>query len=149
MHARRTLLPPLHCDKANTIDSSSTKPLAGDSWRPHQGAQRRRDIPKVEAALTITADTAHSTNLNELIFLNTLDLTPETPIIKRMRACCAPFLPGLEKARLESGPRVNTRCRRGCGRSEAPCTPGAGTAPTGAPNRAAAFVWDRGIGVEF
>ncbi|KAJ7159376.1 nucleotide-binding domain-containing protein [Mycena crocata] len=74
-------------------------------------------FPKVEAALTITADAAHSTN--EIIFLvprsdnilliggiteprkNTLDLTLETPIIKRMRARCEAFFPGLEKARLD------------------------------------------------
>ncbi|KAJ7141739.1 nucleotide-binding domain-containing protein [Mycena crocata] len=72
---------------------------------------------KVEAALTITADAAHSTN--EIIFFtprndnilliggiteprqSTLDLTLETPIIKRMRARCEAFLPGLEKARLD------------------------------------------------
>ncbi|KAJ7019245.1 nucleotide-binding domain-containing protein [Mycena alexandri] len=75
------------------------------------------DFPKVEAALTITADAVH--NVDEIIFLvprndnilliggitephkNLLDYTLETPIINRMRARCEAFLPGLEKARLD------------------------------------------------
>ncbi|KAI1214416.1 FAD dependent oxidoreductase [Annulohypoxylon truncatum] len=75
------------------------------------------DFPKVEAALTITADAAHSSN--EIIFLVprndnilliggitephewNLDLTLDTPIIRRMRERCEKFLPGLENARLD------------------------------------------------
>ncbi|KAJ7176953.1 nucleotide-binding domain-containing protein [Mycena filopes] len=75
------------------------------------------DFPKVEAALTITADAVHS--LDEIIFLvprndnilliggitephkNQLDLDLQSPIIKRMRARCEAFLPGLDKARLD------------------------------------------------
>ncbi|KAI5860453.1 FAD dependent oxidoreductase [Durotheca rogersii] len=75
-------------------------------------------FPKVKAALTITADAAHSAN--EIIFLVPrndnilliggitephewdLDLTLDTPIIQRMRERCEKFLPGLENARLDA-----------------------------------------------
>ncbi|KAI1813097.1 nucleotide-binding domain-containing protein [Poronia punctata] len=75
------------------------------------------DFPKVNAALTITADAAHSSN--EIVFLVprndnilliggiteprewTLDLTLDSPIIKRMRERCEKFLPGLKNARLD------------------------------------------------
>ncbi|KAI0428773.1 nucleotide-binding domain-containing protein [Xylaria sp. FL1042] len=75
-------------------------------------------FPKVNAALTITADAAHSSN--EIVFLVPrndnilliggiteshkwdLDLTLETPIIRRMRERCDNFLPGLKDARLDS-----------------------------------------------
>ncbi|KAI1266351.1 DAO-domain-containing protein [Xylariaceae sp. FL1019] len=97
--------------------------LAGDqSVYPIRGALIRvindgKDFPKVTAALTITADAAHSTN--EIVFLvprndNTLliggitephkydlDLTLESPIIRRMRERCDKFLPGLKDARLD------------------------------------------------
>ncbi|KAJ7135211.1 nucleotide-binding domain-containing protein [Mycena crocata] len=97
--------------------------LAGDeSVYPIRGGLIRVindgvDFPKVEAALTITADAVHT--VNEIIFLvprndnilliggitepqkSTLDLTLESPIIKRMRARCDAFLPGLENARLD------------------------------------------------
>jgi glycine/D-amino acid oxidase-like deaminating enzyme len=76
------------------------------------------DFPKVNAALTITADAAHSSN--EIVFLVPrndnilliggitephewdLDLTLESPIIRRMRERCEKFLPGLKDARLDS-----------------------------------------------
>ncbi|KAJ7124250.1 nucleotide-binding domain-containing protein [Mycena epipterygia] len=76
------------------------------------------DFPKVEAALAISADAVHTAN--EIIFLVPrndnilliggiaesyvcdLDLTLESPIVKRMRARCEAFLPGLEKARLDA-----------------------------------------------
>ncbi|KAI1374723.1 FAD dependent oxidoreductase [Hypoxylon crocopeplum] len=97
--------------------------LAGDeSVYPIRGGLIRvindgSDFPKVDAALTITADAAHSSN--EIIFLVPrndnilliggitephewdLDLTLDTPIIRRMRQRCEKFLPGLENARLD------------------------------------------------
>ncbi|KAI0739452.1 FAD dependent oxidoreductase [Daedaleopsis nitida] len=74
------------------------------------------DYPRVEHALTISADV---TNVNEIVFLVPrnddvliiggitesneweLDLTLESPIIQRMRARCEAFLPDLKKARLD------------------------------------------------
>ncbi|KAI0834291.1 FAD dependent oxidoreductase [Hypoxylon sp. FL0890] len=97
--------------------------LAGDeSVYPIRGGLIRvindgSDFPKVDAALTITADAAHSAN--EIIFLVprndnilliggitephewNLDLTLDTPIIRRMRERCEKFLPGLENARVD------------------------------------------------
>ncbi|KAI1389236.1 FAD dependent oxidoreductase [Hypoxylon trugodes] len=97
--------------------------LAGDeSVYPIRGGLIRvindgTDFPKVDAALTITADAAHSAN--EIIFLVprndnilliggitephewNLDLTLDTPIIRRMRERCEKFLPGLENARVD------------------------------------------------
>ncbi|KAI1442170.1 FAD dependent oxidoreductase [Annulohypoxylon stygium] len=97
--------------------------LAGDeSVYPIRGGLIRvindgSDFPKVDAALTITADAAHSSN--EIIFLVprndnilliggitephewNLDLTLDTPIIRRMRERCEKFLPGLENARVD------------------------------------------------
>ena len=75
------------------------------------------DFPKVDAALTITADAAGSAN--EIVFLVprndnilliggiaephewNLDLTLESPIIRRMRERCEKFLPGLKDARVD------------------------------------------------
>ncbi|GAW13131.1 hypothetical protein ANO14919_025090 [Xylariales sp. No.14919] len=75
-------------------------------------------FPKVNAALTITADAAHSSN--EIVFLVPrndnilliggitephkweLDLTLDSPIIRRMRERCEKFLPGLKDARLDA-----------------------------------------------
>lgn len=97
--------------------------LAGDETvYPIRGGLIRvindgRDFPKVEAALTITADAVHSSN--EIIFLVPrndqilliggiaepnewqLDLTLESPIIRRMRERCEKFLPGLKDARVD------------------------------------------------
>ncbi|EKG19793.1 FAD dependent oxidoreductase [Macrophomina phaseolina MS6] len=97
--------------------------LAGDSsCYPIRGGLIRvindgSDFPKVEQALTISADAAHDSN--EIVFLvprnddilliggiaephkYELDLSLETPIIKRMRARCEAFLPDLKKARLD------------------------------------------------
>lgn len=97
--------------------------LAGDlSCYPIRGGLLRVindgvDFPKVEAALTISADAAHSKQ--EIVFLvprndnilliggitepreGNLDLTLDTPIIKRMRKRCEAFLPGLKNARLD------------------------------------------------
>lgn len=75
------------------------------------------DFPKVDAALTITADAAGSAN--EIVFLVPrndnilliggiaepneweLSLTLESPIIRRMRERCEKFLPGLKDARVD------------------------------------------------
>ncbi|PSN70298.1 nucleotide-binding domain-containing protein [Corynespora cassiicola Philippines] len=97
--------------------------VAGDaSCYPIRGALIRvrndgKQFPKVEAALTITADPVH--HPGEIVFLvprnddillvggitepgaDTLDLTLESPIIRRMRDRCNRFLPGLEKAELD------------------------------------------------
>ncbi|KAI0389713.1 nucleotide-binding domain-containing protein [Xylariaceae sp. FL0594] len=97
--------------------------LAGDkSVYPIRGGLLRvindgRDFPKVNAALTITADAAHSSS--EIVFLVPrnddilliggitephkweLDLTLDSPIIVRMRERCERFLPALKNARLD------------------------------------------------
>ena len=97
--------------------------LAGDeSVYPIRGGLIRvindgTDFPKVEAALTITADAAGSAN--EIVFLVprndnilliggiaephewNLDLTLESPIIRRMREWCEKFLPGLKDAKVD------------------------------------------------
>ena len=97
--------------------------LAGDkSCYPIRGGLIRvinngSDFPKAEAALTISADAAHSEH--EIVFLVprndnilliggiaeshewNLDLTLDSPIIKRMRARCESFLPGLKNARMD------------------------------------------------
>ncbi|KAI1635469.1 nucleotide-binding domain-containing protein [Biscogniauxia mediterranea] len=97
--------------------------LAGDnSVYPIRGGLIRVindgvDFPKVDAALTITADAASA---NEIVFLVPrndnilliggiaephewdLDLTLESPIIRRMRDRCEKFLPGLKDARLDA-----------------------------------------------
>ncbi|KAK8115955.1 nucleotide-binding domain-containing protein [Apiospora sp. TS-2023a] len=97
--------------------------MAGDkSCYPIRGGLIRvindgRDFPKVDAALTISANAAHSTN--EIVFLvprnddilliggitepneHQLDLTLDSPIIQRMRARCNAFLPDLKRARLD------------------------------------------------
>ncbi|KAL8712900.1 MAG: hypothetical protein Q9225_006862 [Loekoesia sp. 1 TL-2023] len=75
------------------------------------------DFPKLDQALTITAHAIHDSN--EIVFIvprndrillvggiaepnmDTLSLTIDSPIIKRMRARCEAFLPGLKKARLD------------------------------------------------
>lgn len=105
---------------ATGLDSAE---LAGDeSCYPIRGGLVRvvndgRDFPKVDAALTISANAAHSTN--EIVFLvprnddilliggitelneHQLDLTLDSPIIRRMRARCEAFLPDLKRARFD------------------------------------------------
>ncbi|KAK9772217.1 putative Nucleotide-binding domain-containing protein [Seiridium cardinale] len=97
--------------------------LAGDtSVYPIRGGLLRvindgSDFPKVEAALTITADAVH--DANEIVFLVPrndnilliggiaephkwdLDLTLDSPIIRRMRERCEAFLPSLKSARVD------------------------------------------------
>ncbi|KAI0019408.1 FAD dependent oxidoreductase [Xylariomycetidae sp. FL0641] len=99
------------------------KVLAGDDTvYPIRGGLIRvindgKAFPKLNAALTISADAAHTTN--EIVFLvprndNTLliggitepnewnlDLTLDSPIIRRMRERCDKFLPGLKDARYD------------------------------------------------
>ncbi|GME34235.1 nucleotide-binding domain-containing protein [Neofusicoccum parvum] len=94
--------------------------VAGDkSCYPIRGALIRvindgSDFPKLDQALTISADVA-----GEIVFLvprndgilliggitesnqHALDLTLDSPIVKRMRARCEEFLPDLKKARLD------------------------------------------------
>lgn len=94
--------------------------VAGDkSCYPIRGALIRvindgTDFPKLDRALTISADVA-----GEIVFLvprnddilliggitepnqHELDLTLDSPIIKRMRTRCEEFLPDLRKARLD------------------------------------------------
>ena len=96
--------------------------LAGDtSCYPIRGGLLRVindgvDFPKIDQALTINAAVHES---NEIVFIvprndnilllggiaepneHQLSLTVESPIIKRMRARCEAFLPGLKKARLD------------------------------------------------
>lgn len=97
--------------------------LAGDeTCYPIRGALIRvlndgRDFPKVESALTITADAVH--DANEIVFLvprndnillvggiaqpheHALDLTLDTPAVQRMRRRCEQFLPCLKNARID------------------------------------------------
>lgn len=97
--------------------------LAGDpSSYPVRGALIRvvndgRDFPRVESALTITADAAR--DVNEIVFLvprndrillvggltqpreAALDLTLDSPAVQRMRRRCEAFLPCLARARVD------------------------------------------------
>ncbi|KAK8204015.1 nucleotide-binding domain-containing protein [Phyllosticta capitalensis] len=97
--------------------------IAGDkSCYPIRGGLIRvindgSDFPKVNTALTITADAVHDSN--EIVFLvprndnilliggiaeshqHELNLTLDSPIIKRMRARCEAFLPDLKRARMD------------------------------------------------
>lgn len=96
--------------------------LAGDATcYPIRGGLIRvrndgRDYPRIDHALTISADAA---NVNEIVFLVPrnddvliiggiaqsnewqLDLALDSPIIQRMRARCEAFLPALKKAQLD------------------------------------------------
>jgi D-amino-acid oxidase len=75
------------------------------------------DFPKLNQCLIVSADAVHDSN--EIVFLvprndnilliggiaepneSSLDLTLESPIIKRMQARCEAFLPDLKKARVD------------------------------------------------
>lgn len=106
----------------NATGLAGTELANDDSCYPIRGGLIRvindgKDFPKVESALTITADAIHDSN--EIVFLvprndnilliggiaqpheHTLDLTMETPIVQRMRARCEAFLPGLKDARVD------------------------------------------------
>ncbi|KAJ7779763.1 nucleotide-binding domain-containing protein [Mycena metata] len=123
LHLEDSLRAQFNADVIVNCTGLGAETLAGDATvYPIRGGLIRVinngvDFPKVEAALTITADAVHSTN--EIIFLvprndnilliggitepheTTLSLTLDSPIIKRMRARCEGLLPGLEKARLD------------------------------------------------
>lgn len=112
-----------HADVIVNATGLAGAEIAGDtSCYPIRGGLIRAindgsDFPKVESALTISADAAHSAH--EIVFLVprndnilliggiaeshewNLDLTLESPIIKRMRSRCEAFLPALKKARMD------------------------------------------------
>ncbi|KAK7520017.1 nucleotide-binding domain-containing protein [Phyllosticta citriasiana] len=99
---------------AETAGDKSCYPIRGGLLRVVNDG---RDFPRLDAALTITADAVH--DANEIVFLvprnddilliggiaeahqSELDLTLDSPIIKRMRARCEAFLPDLKRARLD------------------------------------------------
>ncbi|EJD35638.1 nucleotide-binding domain-containing protein [Auricularia subglabra TFB-10046 SS5] len=106
----------------NASGLASAELAADDSCYPIRGGLLRvindgRDFPKVTSALSIGADRVH--RASEIVFLvprndnilliggftepheGKLDLTLESPIIKRMRARCEAFLPDLKDARLD------------------------------------------------
>lgn len=139
----------------NATGLAGTELAGDDSCYPIRGGLLRvvndgTAFPKVESALTITADAVH--NANEIVFLvprndnilllggiaephaHTLDLALDTPIVERMRRRCEAFLPALRHARLDptyplaQGLRPfrsrNVRVER-----ELRPVPGSGTAP--------------------
>ena len=106
----------------NATGLASIELAADKSCYPYRGALLRlindgKDFPKVDAALTITADPAHSPT--EIVFILPrndnilllggiaqghqwdLDLTLDSSIIQGMRNRCEAFLPGLRDARLD------------------------------------------------
>lgn len=112
-----------HADAiVNATGLAGTELAGDDSCYPIRGGLIRvindgKDFPKVESALTITADAVH--DANEIVFLvprndnilliggiaqpheHALDLTLDTPIVQRMRRRCEAFLPCLQKARVD------------------------------------------------
>ena len=112
-----------HADVIINATGLAGTELAGDtSCYPIRGGLLRvindgSDFPKLDHALTITADAVHDSN--EIVFIvprndnilliggiaepnqHELCLTVDSPIIKRMRARCEAFLPDLKKARLD------------------------------------------------
>ncbi|KAJ7064283.1 FAD dependent oxidoreductase [Mycena amicta] len=117
-----TLLARFKADAIVNATGLSGSTVAGDkTCYPLRGALIRvindgRDFPKVDAALTITADAATD---GEIIFLvprndkilliggvaqpheGKLDMTLDDPVIRRMRHRAEQFLPGLKNARLD------------------------------------------------
>ena len=111
-----------HADVIINATGLSALELADDqTCFPLRGALIRlindgKDFPKVESSLVITADAAAD---NEIVFIVprndnilllggiaqphkwNLDLTLDSPEIKRMRSRCESFLPGLKNARLD------------------------------------------------
>ncbi|KAM7212575.1 D-aspartate oxidase [Rhypophila decipiens] len=106
----------------NATGLAGTELAGDDSCYPIRGGLIRvvndgSDFPKLDAALTITADAVHDSS--EIVFLvprndnilliggiaesheDQLDLTLDSPILKRMRARCEAFLPDLKKAKLD------------------------------------------------
>ncbi|KAJ6020252.1 FAD dependent oxidoreductase [Penicillium canescens] len=99
---------------AETAGDKSCYPIRGALIRViNDGA----DFPKINQAMTITADAAH--DANEIVFIVprndnilllggiaeshewNLDHTIDTPIVKRMRKRCEAFFPQLKKARVD------------------------------------------------
>lgn len=123
LDVEETLLARFDADVIVNCTGLQGQVLAGDrSVYPIRGGLIRvindgSDFPKVEAALTITADAVHDSN--EIIFLVPrndnvlliggiaephkweLDLTLDSPIIRRMRERCEAFLPSLKAARVD------------------------------------------------
>lgn len=106
----------------NATGLAGTELAADKSCYPIRGGLIRvvndgSDFPKVDTALTITADLVH--DWSEIVFLvprndkilliggipepheDQLDLILDSPILKRMRARCEAFLLDLRKARLD------------------------------------------------
>jgi glycine/D-amino acid oxidase-like deaminating enzyme len=99
---------------SSTASDSTSYPLRGALLRAINDGT---DFPKVDTAMAIAADAAHD---GEIVFLvprndnilllggiaqkgeEKLDLTLDSPAIKRMRARCEAFLPGLKNARLDA-----------------------------------------------
>lgn len=111
-----------HADAIVNASGLASFELAGDETAyPLRGALLRlvndgKAFPKVDKALAIAADASED---NEIVFIVPrnddilllggiaqrgewgLDLTLDSPVIKRMRERCEAFLPGLKKARLD------------------------------------------------
>ena len=106
----------------NATGLAGTELAGDDSCYPIRGGLIRVindgiDFPKVESAMTITADAVHDSS--EIVFIvprndnilliggiaesHEYDLTHtlDTPILKRMRARCEAFLPALKNARVD------------------------------------------------
>ncbi|KAF9262943.1 hypothetical protein L218DRAFT_372345 [Marasmius fiardii PR-910] len=101
--------------RAQTAGDNSCYPIRGGLVRVINDG---KDFPKVEAAMTISA---HVARHNEIVFIVprnenillmggftkphewNLDLTPDSPVMQRMKARCEAFLPDLKNARLDSG----------------------------------------------
>jgi D-amino-acid oxidase len=106
----------------NATGLASTETAGDDTCYPIRGALIRvindgKDFAKISSALTISVDAANDSN--EIVFIvprndnilvlggiaqhdeRRLDLTLESPIIKRMRSRCEAFLPTLRNARLD------------------------------------------------
>ncbi|KAI9757156.1 MAG: hypothetical protein M1835_000680, partial [Candelina submexicana] len=122
-HQEAALRAEYHADVIINATGLAGTELAGDnSCYPIRGGLIRvindgTDFAKLDHALTITADAVHDSS--EIVFIvprndnilliggiaepheTKLCLTLDSPIIKRMRARCEAFLPGLRNARLD------------------------------------------------
>ncbi|KAK3996162.1 hypothetical protein QBC44DRAFT_232339 [Cladorrhinum sp. PSN332] len=109
----------------NTTGLAGQEIAADPSCYPIRGGLLRvindgTKFPKVDAALSVSADTGHSAHTaNEIIFIVPrsdrilllggisephewkLDYTLDSPMIKRLKSRCEAFLPGLENAQLD------------------------------------------------
>jgi D-amino-acid oxidase len=122
-HCEQELRDRFGADVIINASGLSSYDVAGDkSSYPIRGGLIRvmndgKDFPKITEALAIPADSIHGSD--EIVFIVPrndnilliggiseahkwqLDLTLESPIIKRMRARCEAFMPDLKKARLD------------------------------------------------